>query len=321
MEQTLTEIIQTLATNTPHMKILNSDYDRKPKLPKIKKVTPLKKNFTIYNPIPKKNNFFIYKKFASPKKNKEYANSSQLTILTPEDSLLNFISPKTEKEDDNIFSNINTSLYFNFENKYVKKTKNNQPKFKKINFEKIKNYKQQKNENKILLPHKTSLNSYKPPGCNCKNSKCLKLYCKCFQSGKGCVDCNCVGCENIENSKTRNDAIKKTNILNPKSKNKKIEAHKIFSIKENTVKYRLTLSSGCNCKNSKCQKKYCECFQYGLNCSPKCKCQNCLNDKIKNIIYDNDPITTTLAKRNFTNIKEELKKKLLMIKRVKFNIN
>jgi hypothetical protein len=32
--------------------------------------------------------------------------------------------------------------------------------------------------------------------CNCKNSKCLKLYCECFASGEYCRDCNCVGCEN-----------------------------------------------------------------------------------------------------------------------------
>lgn len=316
MDQTLTDIIQNLALKGTEIKIPKSDFERNLKLPKPKKITPLKKCFKIYNPIAKKNNFQLFKRFSSPIKNEKYSNSSILTrIFSPESSILSFISPKNEKED-NIFSNINTSLYINFKNNNVKPNKH---KFKKINFEKIHNYKQ--NQNKILLPHKTSLNTYKPPGCNCKNSKCLKLYCKCFQSGKGCVDCNCVGCENIENSKKRNDAIKDQNILNPnKLKNKKIEAHKIFSVKENTVKYRLTLSSGCNCKNSKCQKKYCECFQYGLNCSPKCKCQNCLNDKIKNVIYDKDPMMK-LQKRNFTNIKEELRKKLLMIKKVKFKIN
>ena len=30
--------------------------------------------------------------------------------------------------------------------------------------------------------------------CNCKNSKCLKLYCDCFKNGLPCHDCNCEGC-------------------------------------------------------------------------------------------------------------------------------
>ena len=33
-------------------------------------------------------------------------------------------------------------------------------------------------------------------GCNCKNSKCLKLYCECFSLGEYCNNCNCVNCHN-----------------------------------------------------------------------------------------------------------------------------
>lgn len=32
--------------------------------------------------------------------------------------------------------------------------------------------------------------------CNCKKSKCLKLYCECFARGEVCRGCNCIGCEN-----------------------------------------------------------------------------------------------------------------------------
>ncbi len=39
--------------------------------------------------------------------------------------------------------------------------------------------------------------------CNCKKSKCLKLYCDCFAAGLGCApDCNCFSCENCPNSST-----------------------------------------------------------------------------------------------------------------------
>ena len=36
---------------------------------------------------------------------------------------------------------------------------------------------------------------------------------------------------------------------------------------------------GCNCKNSKCQRNYCECFAMGVACHPKCRCENCENGK------------------------------------------
>eukprot|EP01083_Nonionella_stella_P198891 729844_1 len=32
--------------------------------------------------------------------------------------------------------------------------------------------------------------------CNCRRSRCLKLYCECFSRGDTCLDCNCYGCHN-----------------------------------------------------------------------------------------------------------------------------
>jgi hypothetical protein len=46
--------------------------------------------------------------------------------------------------------------------------------------------------------------------CKCKNSKCLKLYCDCFATGRYCKDCNCTNCYNNgshENARARQDAI------------------------------------------------------------------------------------------------------------------
>lgn len=47
--------------------------------------------------------------------------------------------------------------------------------------------------------------------CNCRNSRCLKLYCECFASGQYCFGCNCQGCHNNpENDDKRKRAIDAT---------------------------------------------------------------------------------------------------------------
>ena len=59
--------------------------------------------------------------------------------------------------------------------------------------------------------------------CNCKNSRCLKLYCECFSSGEYCRNCNCNGCcNNQENEQIRKKTIAEVLERNPNAFRPKI---------------------------------------------------------------------------------------------------
>lgn len=103
--------------------------------------------------------------------------------------------------------------------------------------------------------------------CNCKNSNCLKFYCECFSNGKYCEKCSCCNC----NNKKEYENLRKEKYKNIISRNPKA----ILQI--NSTKKSWT----CNCRNSNCTKKYCDCFGNGKSCTSKCKCLNCMN-KISN---------------------------------------
>jgi len=102
--------------------------------------------------------------------------------------------------------------------------------------------------------------------CNCKKSKCLKLYCDCFAVMNYCSrHCNCYDCCNsTERESIRQDAIRSTKERNAFA----------FQTKINDKDQH---STGCHCKNSHCLKKYCECFTGGAFCGANCKCQACQN--------------------------------------------
>ncbi len=54
----------------------------------------------------------------------------------------------------------------------------------------------------MMHAHKsTVLCSGGPKRCNCKKSKCLKLYCDCFAAGVYCQNCSCSCCLNTEENK------------------------------------------------------------------------------------------------------------------------
>mmetsp|Transcript_20195 Transcript_20195/g.29205 ORF Transcript_20195/g.29205 Transcript_20195/m.29205 type:complete len:873 (+) Transcript_20195:137-2755(+) len=110
--------------------------------------------------------------------------------------------------------------------------------------------------------------------CNCKKSKCLKLYCECFAAELFCDGCNCTTCHNTsapEHVEQRNKAKKHCKANNPHAFKPKVGNKGPATSPANTH------NTGCKCKQSKCLKKYCECFQARIFCGDKCKCRECKN--------------------------------------------
>ncbi|KAM7272159.1 hypothetical protein ACFE04_026822 [Oxalis oulophora] len=129
--------------------------------------------------------------------------------------------------------------------------------------------------------------------CTCKRSQCLKLYCECFSAGVYCLDsCACQCCMNTPAFEdTVQDIRKQIESRNPLAFAPKIvqqaagATSNILEGGNGATPSSARHKRGCNCKKSKCLKRYCECYQFSLfldlkmnvGCSEGCRCEDCSN--------------------------------------------
>jgi len=110
-----------------------------------------------------------------------------------------------------------------------------------------------------------------PVACNCKKSRCLKLYCECFHNLKFCQNCKCYDCENrVGNEAVRDAVINAIRERDPSAFESKVKMDPNSNSKGHL--------SGCHCKRTSCLKKYCECFTLAVPCTQRCKCVKCHNN-------------------------------------------
>jgi len=115
-------------------------------------------------------------------------------------------------------------------------------------------------------------------GCKCKKNECLKMYCICFAAQVGCgKDCSCENCKNREEySELVEEARKVALGRNPRCFDPKVLHQGTVAGGGEVVPSDMHLR-GCKCRKTRCLQKYCDCFQEGVRCGPRCVCIGCEN--------------------------------------------
>ena len=148
--------------------------------------------------------------------------------------------------------------------------------------------------------------------CNCKKSRCLKLYCDCFRINKYCDGCNCNDCANLTHYEgERTQAISQILERNPDAFKPRVKDQPDQASKGHL--------SGCHCKKSACLKKYCECFSGSAPCTDRCRCMDCKNvielysTGNSNMVFINNPSGVPVLTRTdiFQNMSNTSKMKAL----------
>lgn len=123
----------------------------------------------------------------------------------------------------------------------------------------------------IVRPRRRGKKRGKGVGCTCQSSRCMKMYCECFASGTYCTAaCGCNECHNVaENEDVLQRIRSGISKRNPSAFEQRLKQLHGAQIHKN----------GCNCTKTRCQKRYCECFRAGVQCSSECECVGCNNGR------------------------------------------
>eukprot|EP01038_Epipyxis_sp_PR26KG_P013520 gene13520-18138_t len=182
------------------------------------------------------------------------SNESSNNDMQPREVILMDISPVCSQSSNEM--NVKNDSYDNI---------SSENHLKEGNYNSSNHFFNRENPSKSIKSNKANSKT----SCNCKKSKCLKLYCDCFAVLSFCdpSSCNCNDCFNTnspEHSSERDSAIR---II--KDRNRLAFQSKVTTDNGHSM--------GCHCNKSHCLKKYCECFNGNAFCAKNCKCNSCQN--------------------------------------------